>query len=332
MKYDFIAIGGATRDISFFTDQGVLVDNKRDILRQKLIGFEYGAKIKVDKFHYSFGGGAANAAVCLANFGLKTAALTSIGGDESGREILKNLKSHGIDTGLVQVAKDADSGSSFILVAPSGERIIFGARGANTELALDGRRLKALKDAKGIYLASLSGDWEKALEKIFSVADANGPKIYWNPGAKQYAKGLKRLAPYLRKTEVFALNKDEAIELVMSSKEYSDKAPAFFKRTDNLLRAIKGFGPQIVVITLGGEGVAAFDGRKIYRRPILREKKRVDTTGIGDVFNSSFAAGLALFDDIDKALRLALSNTASKIGYLGAQNGLLGREAIKKIK
>lgn len=332
MKYDFVAIGGATRDISFFTDQGVLVDNKKDILRQKLIGFEYGAKIKVDKFHYSFGGGAANAAVCLANFGLRTAALTSIGGDESGREIIKNLKEHKVDTALVQTAKSENSGSSFILIAPSGERIIFGARGANTELALSSQSLKVLKKTAGIYLASLSGDWEKALANIFSIVNENGPKVYWNPGAKQYAKGLKKIAPYLAKTEVFALNKDEAIELVMGSKEYGRRESSFFKRTDNLLRAIKSFGPKIVVITLGGDGVAAYDGQKIYRRPILKEKKRVDTTGVGDVFNSSFAAGLSLFKNIDQALSLALKNTASKIGHLGAQNGLLGREALRKIR
>jgi sugar/nucleoside kinase (ribokinase family) len=72
------------------------------------------------------------------------------------------------------------------------------------------------------------------------------------------------------------------------------------------------------------EGVIAYDGRQIYRRSILREKKRVDTTGVGDVFNSSFAAGLVLYQgDIDRALRLGLKNTAAKVAHLGAQSGLL---------
>jgi len=51
MKYQIITIGGATRDITFFTKEGILIDNHRDVLRQKLLAFEYGAKIRVDRFH-----------------------------------------------------------------------------------------------------------------------------------------------------------------------------------------------------------------------------------------------------------------------------------------
>jgi len=41
MKYDIITIGGATEDITFYTKEGVLIDNKKDVLRQKLLAFEY---------------------------------------------------------------------------------------------------------------------------------------------------------------------------------------------------------------------------------------------------------------------------------------------------
>ena len=45
IKNTVTTIGGATRDIMFYTDDMVLIDNKADLLRQKLIGFEYGAKV-----------------------------------------------------------------------------------------------------------------------------------------------------------------------------------------------------------------------------------------------------------------------------------------------
>ena len=48
MKNDFITIGGATEDITFYTTEGVVIDNSKDLLRQKLLAFEYGAKIKID--------------------------------------------------------------------------------------------------------------------------------------------------------------------------------------------------------------------------------------------------------------------------------------------
>ncbi len=330
MKYDFITIGGATRDISFFTDQGVLIDNKKDVLRQKLLGFEYGAKIKVDKFYYSFGGGAANAAVCLSNFGLRTACLTSVGSDDSGREIINNLRANRIDSRLVRINKKSESGSSFIVVSPSGERIIFGARAANRELELSVRDARDLKQSANIYLASLSGNWLNTLKNIYSVAGGDGPNIFWNPGGQQLRAGLKKIAPFLKKTKVFSLNKDEAIELVLSSGKAKDLANSYLNKEENLLKIIKGYGPEIVVITLGDEGVVAYDGKKIYRYKIIKDKKRVDTTGIGDVFNSSVAAGLVCFENLDKALSLGLKNTAAKIKHLGAQTGLIKKNLLKR--
>jgi len=321
---DFITVGGATRDVSFFTDQGVLINNRQDIKRQELLAFEYGAKIKIDKFYYSFGGGAANAAVCLANFGLKTACLARVGNDETGRLIRSNLVTRKVATDLLAVDKQENSGSSFIIITPTGERIIFSARAANRRLTINNKQLAALKKTKNIYLASFSGNWEKELAKIFSLVGQNGPTVYWNPGEGQYSGGLKKLAPFLEKTKVFALNKDEAIELVLSSEKHRDLKYSFLDKTDNLLKIIKSFGPEIVAITLGPAGVKVYDGEKIYFHPVFKEKARVDTTGVGDIFNSSFAAGLVLFKgDINKALRLSLKNTASKVASLGAQSGLL---------
>ena len=324
MKHDFITIGGSTRDISFFTKEGILIKNPKDILRQELLAFEYGAKIKVNNFNYSYGGGAANSAVCLANFGFKVSCLSAIGDDENGRMILKNLKSREVKTDLIKVEKGEESGTSFVLVAPSGERIIFAQRGTNNLLKLTKRDLKELDKAKNVYIASLAGAWYKNLEDIFSVAEDNGQKVFWNPGMTQLLSGYKRIGRFIRKVTVLALNQDEALQLLHSSKKlngFDDKA---LTNPENLARAINLLGAKISVITLGSKGVIAFDGNKIYRKKILKEKKRVDTTGIGDIFNSSFAAGYVMYEgDIEKALNLALKNAASKVGHLGAQNGLM---------
>ncbi len=187
MIYNFITIGGTTRDISFFTDQGVLIKNRRDLLRQNVLAFETGAKIKVDKFYYAFGGGAANAAVCLAKLGFRVACLAPIGDDEDGKFIKKNLRQQKVNTNFISVIKGAESGSSFVLISPSGERIIFAQRGANTKLSLSPQHLKLLSSAQNIYIASLAGNWLSELKKIFSVLDqTNAPRVFWNPGTTQY--------------------------------------------------------------------------------------------------------------------------------------------------
>jgi len=322
--YDFITIGGTTRDISFFTDQGTLMDNKTDILRRKLLVFELDAKIKVDKFYYSYGGGAANAAVCLANFGFKTACLAPVGSDHSGRLIIENLKARRVDTHLIERIKNEESGSSFILIAPTGERIIFAQRGANKSLAINEKDVSYLKKTKGIYIASLAGDWLGNLRKIFSIVSDKGPNVFWNPGMTQLLGGVDKIKTYLKKTTVLACNKEEALALVLNSEGYKNADHEVLDNTENLIKIIHSFGSKIVVITMGSDGVMVFDGKKIYQHDILKEEKRVDTTGVGDIFNSSFAAGWTLFKgDIDKALYLSLQNAAAKVAHIGAQTSLI---------
>ncbi len=321
MKYEIITIGGATRDIAFLTDEGILIDNHRDVLRQKLLAFEYGAKIKIDRFHNLFGGGAANAAVNFAKSGFKAACLARVGADDNGREIIDNLRRQQVITKLIVPDKQKDSGLSFILVAAGGERIIFTNRSANNDLQISARESSVLAQAKWLYLASLSGEWLPAAKRIFSLPH---PRIAWNPGTAQFKAGWKKLTPFLKRTDVFCINKDEAIELVLSDSRYQGKSPGFLNSAKNLLLALKEMGPKLVLITSGLNGADAYDGEKFYHQDILKEKKRVDITGVGDVFNSSFVAGLELArGDIKKALYLGARNTASKIAHFGAQSGLL---------
>ena len=328
MKYDFITIGGATRDIAFFTDEGILLDDKSDPfnLHRKLLAFEYGAKMRIDKFINLFGGGAANAAVNLVGLGFKTSALLEIGDDENGRAIVKNLKDSGVATSLTHVNKKADSGSSFILIT-KGERIIFTTRGVNDYLTLTPDRLKAVKQTNNIYIASLTGQWLRDLRQIF--ATCCDKKIFWNPGSKQYNSGIKTLAPFLKKTYCLMLNHEEALALALSDLKNIKQSHLFFSDMNNILKIIKSYGPEIVVITDGAKGSYFYDGHKFYKQKVLKEKKHLDTTGIGDVHNSTFAAGLLLYKgDIAKAAYLASKNAAHKISYLGAQNGLLTRKEL----
>ncbi len=330
MKYDFITIGGATRDIAFFTNAGVLVDSQDNTFKinQKLLAFEYGSKIRIDKFINLFGGGAANAAVNLAGLGFKTAALMEVGDDENGRAIIKNIKDHGVISSLVNVNKKADSGSSFILIADSGERVIFTTRGVNDLLSFDKNRLAAIKQSENVYIASLTGSWVKDLRQIF---DSGHKKIFWNPGAKQFSVGLKGLAPFLKNTYCLMINREEALALILSDHANLKNSQLFTSDINNILRLIKSYGPEIVVITDGGKGADFYDGVNLYHQKVTKEKKHVDTTGIGDVYNSTFAAGMLFYKgDIIKAAKLASKNAANKIAYLGAQNGLLTKKELMK--
>ncbi len=326
MEYDFITIGGATEDITFYTNDGVLINNKKDILRQKLLAFEYGAKMKINRAHSTFGGGAANTAVCFSKLGFKVGSLLAVGRDDRGKNIINNLKKQKVDVKLIKKLKDYESGFSFLLVGQKNEHIVFSNRAANSQLQITNYDLQILKKTKWIYLTSLSGDWGELLKKLFSLKDI---KIAWNPGHVQLDAGCQIIKKFIKKTNVLMLNKDEAIELVLSDKKNKLKSRDYLNNIKNLLSILQSWGSKIVVITNGKYGADAYDGCKFYHQAIIKETKRIDTTGVGDAFNSSFVTGLELFDgDIKKSLILGAKNSASVVSQQGAQNGLLNKENV----
>lgn len=324
MKYNVVTIGGAVEDITFYTKEGQIVDNRNDILRQRLLAFEYGAKIKIESAHSTFGGGATNVAVAAERLGLRAACICAVGDDERGKQIIKNLVKQNVDTHFIQKVKGKMSGFSFLLVGPENEHIIFPYRAANDDLMILKNFLKKV-DSEWLYITSLSGEWKKVLKNIFRHSKKF--KIAWNPGVVQLSEGQNTIRRYLRDVDVFNVNEDEATELVVFDKKVMRNRrenARFLSNVKNLLKIIKGYGPQIVVITRGKKGADAYDGKKFYHLNIRKEAKRVDTTGVGDAFGSSFVCGLKLFDDdIEKAMELGMRNTAFVIGQQGAQNGLI---------
>jgi sugar/nucleoside kinase (ribokinase family) len=326
MNKKIISLGGATEDVTIYPQEAQVLDNKEDLLRQKLLAFEYGAKIAVDATVSSFGGGSANSAVSFSKFGFKSSIITALAKDDRGNKIKENLKSKGVDTSYIISSNHNLSPYSLLIIGPKGEHVAFTYRGSKVDLSLNKKSLKAIETADWLYVTSLSKPWKSMLLEALSVAK----KVAWNPGAKQLEAGAGVLKKYFQKTTVLCLNKDEAIELVMSDKKYKAKDSSFYNN-NNLLKAIKVMGPEIVVITLGKDGSVAYDGKKIYKQGIIKEQKRIDTTGVGDAHNSAFVCGLELYDgDIQKSLSLGAKNSASVISAQGAQNGLLSRQDIKK--
>ncbi len=340
--FDIITIGGATYDITFFPNakETLLIDNKQDILRQKLLAFEHGAKISSEKVVHGFGGGAANTAVSFASLGFKSAAITAVGKDIFGAEIIASFKKRKVEIDLIQKIPNYASDLAVIIIGPDKDRVIFRDDNVKNKLQLNRKGVSAIKNAKWAYLASLSGDWQIILAKVFAIKKKKRKiKIAWNPGQGQLVGGLSELGFFFKHTDVLILNQDEALQLATSDQEarkqnISGDPSLVVDLTDikNLLSVIKNYGPRIVVITCGKDGAWAYDGVKMRYAAIIENQARVDTTGVGDAFGSSFIAGLELYGgDIDKAMKLGIFNTASVVAAPGAQNGLLSRKDLEKL-
>ena len=324
--FNIITIGGATRDITFVTDKGKVIETPENLTEQKLLGFEYGAKIKSEKVFFNFGGGACNTAATFSKLGLNAAVNCRVGNDDDGKSIIKNLKESGINTDLIQINEDKKTGFSLVVVNKNGgDRVIFKYKGASDSLEI---KEKEISKTKWIYLTSLSGNWKEGLEEINKAVKENKIKLAWNPGATQICAGKNKMKKFLENTEILIVNKDEVIELIQSDEnvklDYNE-----INNVEILAKNIKNWGPRIVVITDGPKGAYVYDGENILYSPSTPEKK-IDSTGAGDSFGSALVAGYILANNLETALKYGIINSGSVVGEYGAQNGILDKNKIEE--
>ena len=326
-----LVIGGATIDITFNIEEGKVVANPSDPLRQKLIGFEYGAKISSEETNFGFGGGAANVAVALSRLGISASVAVRIGDDDNGRQVITNFKKNKVNTSFVQVGKKEKTGISFIISPGKTEdHIAFLERGANDNFLLNKSLVNLGFD--WIYLASIPDkNWQTTINKITSSLGSQ-TLFAWNPGSRQVESGLNILKKYLEKTEILFLNKDEAIELVATEEENRSMGVKWLNEVKNLFDVLGKYGPKIIVITDGKNGAWAWEKENIYHVEAFNKDKVIrDTTGAGDSFCASFLVGYIFYNDIDKALRLGAINSAHNVTGVGVQNPLLTRSEVEKL-
>lgn len=332
-KIDVVTIGSAVRDITFFTGKGKVLKTPEDLTSQKLWAFEYGAKIEIESFCDSLGGGAFNTSYNFNRLGIRAAPLVRVGDDIDGKWIKENMECHGISTMLVQTDQQTKTGLSMVMCSQKREHdhIIFVHRGANTNLQIEDKIFSRVR-LNWFFISSLSGDhWLDTLKNIFDYAQSHNVKVAWNPGGAQLAAGKKKLEKYLKLADVLILNKDEAIELVLSGITLGKRDPKFLNKPVYLLNILNEWGPRIVVITLGKKGATALKGEKMYYRKIINTKV-VDTTGVGDAFGAAFVSGLIYENmNVPRALAWGVFNSSFVVTKAGAHAGVLTKEEILEV-
>jgi len=292
-------------------------------LCKKIMGAELGAKLKSNEVFFEFGGGASNTAVNFSQLGLKTAVLSTLGDDFDGRAIAEYFRQHHISPALLQVSKQKRTGFSFLAVnKKSGEHVAHIYYGAAEDLLVKPVWFRQHKTA-WYYVSSLNTEASKWRRVLTGVCTQAKSYLAWNPGSAQLASGYRLLSPFLKRTFLLILNRDEAIELILSHPQRK-KAGSI----QQMLKYLYGWGPKIVLITDGAKGAQVYDGRNFYAEKALVKKPK-DTTGAGDCFASSFLAGFIRYQgNISAAMKLAMYNSASLVSQVGAQRGLLTWQAL----
>lgn len=326
-RFDVISFGGIVRDITFYTGAGRILRTPQNLMEQRMIAFEFGAKIPLTDAYFTLGGGAANSAYVFCQLGFSAAPVARVGNDEMGENIRYECMEKTLSTSFLQKDKEMRTGLSFILCAnkKEHEHVAFTYRGANESLDISSALKKNIL-CKWFYITSLSEkEWLRDLLALTQYAKSHGIQIAWNPGNLQIQAGKKVLERILRAIDILILNKDEAIELVLSGVKIGKRNPRFLNKTLYLLNILNEWGPKIVLITEGAKGASALYQGKIYKVKSVK-KKAINTTGVGDAFGATFVGSIMRNrSDIRSALLSAAENSASVVTKIGAQGGVLTR-------
>lgn len=303
MNIDVVTFGKAVRDI-------ILRVNKEDF------GSNDSEKNVVQQSHLDIGGGAANIAVGLTKLGYKTSPVAVIGQDPEAQEIKARLERRGVETSMIVENKDFSSGISVIIQNNSDDHLAYVYSGANKILDTDMIRWKLAQQAKYWYLLSVGNPDVELLNEIVRRKEQSNIRLVFNPGRLQLRQGQEKLSPVLISTDILMVNQSEA-EALSGAKG------------DDVLKALVGMGPKIVVVTRGKDGAACYGGKEVIKVSNYPGKK-VNAIGAGDSFGSGFLASFMESGDLEQSLRWGVINSASVIRKFGAQKGLLTKGTIVK--
>ncbi|MEN9558772.1 MAG: hypothetical protein RL141_1141 [Candidatus Parcubacteria bacterium] len=305
--HDVATIGAAVVDEQVMSDQVSLQHIAHATARLHAC-VPLGAKLTLSSLTLQPGGGAINAACSFARLGLSTAVVARVGKDVFGDLILDTLRQAHIDIRLIQRDPAQQTGKSLIFMAPTGERTILTYRGASGSVdAL--QAIKRKPTPRWFYVTSLNGH-VGLLPTILDYAERIGARVAWNPGVQELSKGLKRLFPIIRRTDLFLLNREEASIL-------AETAP---RHTTRILQTLGTIPKQAFVMSDGKQGAYLYHGESAWQCPAL-PGKRVDTTGAGDAFGSGFVAGFMHTCDLVSALRIGTLNARGAVMHHGATTG-----------
>ncbi|MEF8825461.1 MAG: PfkB family carbohydrate kinase [Halapricum sp.] len=235
------------------------------------------------------GGSASNTAAVLAGLDVETTLIGSVGVDEHGYLLRRELGALGVDTALVERADEVTT-VKYLVVDQAGEVMILGNEGANEAFSADDVDADAVREADHLHLTSQRA--ETAID-LADLADDAGTSVSFDPGRRVADRAYD---PVLERADLLFLNERE-FGLVEDEEILSSG--------------------QTVIVKRGADGAQLRRGDKTVSHSGFAVEP-VDTTGAGDAFAGGF---LAAREDRSEEEALAAANACGALAArtLGAR-------------
>jgi ribokinase len=310
---DFLAIGGTVIDTFIrLKDAQVHCDINDE---QCTISMRWG-----DKIPFEFAkvvpavGNSANAAVSAARLGLSSALITGLGKDRGGEDCLAVFKHEGVATDYISVKEGEETMNNYVLWYERDRTILVKYSDFGYELP------NPFPETRALYISSI-GEANIGVHDVLADWLEKTPDtlLTFQPATFQMKAGYERLKRIYARTNIFVANKEE-YQRILEIQEEDPKA---------LMTRMREKGPKVCFLTDGPLGAYALSEDGAWKIGVAPGgEDAYDRTGAGDAFASTVTAAIILGKSVPEALTWGPMNSASVVHKIGAQEGLLSREAL----
>jgi len=252
----------------------------------------------------SSGGSAANTIHGLANLGVETGFIGTVGDDDLGDFFYNDLKENNIKP-LLNKGINA-SGKAIALVSPDSERTFATYLGAALELSERNLKNEYFLGYDYLHVEGYLVQNQDFLTRIITLAKKNGLKISLDLASYNVVETNLEFLKNLIK---------EHVDIVFANEEEAKAFTGF--NPESALHEIANHC-EIAIVKLGKNGSLIKNQDNLHKIGVINVNS-IDTTGAGDIYASGFLYGIAQNLPLDKCGELGALLSGKVIEVIGAK-------------
>jgi 2-dehydro-3-deoxygluconokinase len=262
-------------------------------------------------FQQGFGGDTSNCAIAAARQGAAVGYLSAVGEDAFGERLLALWHEEGVDATHVVRDRRHATGHYFVTHDEKGHAFTYhraGSAASHMTPAMLPREY--LAGAKLLQISAISQaighEARGTVDAAMAIAREAGVRIAYDTNLRLKLWSLHRAQEVIHASLTGC---DIALPGLDDARRLTGLA-----QPEAIVDLYRSLGPELVVLTLGGDGVLVADGERRERIP-GHEVQCVDATAAGDTFDGAFLAMLCAGADPVQAARHA--NAAAALATTG---------------
>jgi fructokinase len=234
--------------------------------------------------------------------GLDAAFLTAVGDDALGRDALESMRSLGVPTDLVQIVRDAPTGTAAVELDDDGRpRFEIGSPAAYEQIRCDAAALEgvAALTPAAIVFGTLAQRFApvRAATRAILAAHPDAMRVY-DVNLRDGCWSAPLVKELLAEATILKLS-DAEIPVLARMLDLPSQTPGSFGRALGRLCDL-----EVVCVTEGASGSTTWTRDGVVSISGISVDV-VDTIGAGDAFTAAFVATLLKGEPAGEALRLA---------------------------